>query len=458
MSTPSTSESSSTSPSKLVAHLRDLHSGLLWLPRVVALRDAAVPDLEALLRGPSESIPHRRCLAADALAAIDTPLATTALTRSLRDASARSLPPMLQEAESTVVNRIAEHLGHYKKVEVTQALLEALSRRPYLQCTRALAAHKDSRAIPLVIRCLHDDVARPAAVESLRAFGEEAMISLVRTLGEPGSAAGEAPSHVDGRAASATLLGSLNGAMAERALIQALSDSQTHVRLAAALALIEHPDCIAAERVATLLVDSLGTVDWARANQISTSLVRLGTSAEEAVLRALVREPENQVERIGRLRAVGAAARLGMSSAIPILASLYRASDPNLRLASIGALARHPRTEPVILRRFLSDPVAVIRKKAMEALCARDSLSLDRTTELLGDEDERIRSLAQQRLRAYGSAALPALRRAAHGWGAPLHGLTTRWRMWSSACRLLATASTHATSNPLTAKHGQSHH
>jgi HEAT repeat protein len=436
------------SPDAMVGQLRDLYVGPHLVPQIASLGECAVPALERFLRGPSESIPHRRCLAADALAGIGGPAATSALIRSLVDVSGRDLPPMVLEAESVVGNRIAEHLGHRVGGAVTDALLEALGRRSYVACAAALGLRGDLRAIPLLVACLQDDAARGTAVKSLPHFGAAALTLLSQLLAEtPVWRGAEAPRHIDARVAAATLLGALPGDVTEHALERALSDVQSRVRTAAALALGPREGS-AAFQAAIVLVEALGEADWALALILAQALAHMHGRAEAPLIQVVSQDSQNVAGAIRRIRAVDVLARLRAVTAIPALAKLHCAADPNLRLAAISTLAKLPNAEHGMLRRFLSDPAPAVRRRAVEALCKRDDLSLDRTAELLGDEDEYIRSLAEQRLYAYRSAAAPALRQVARIWGAPLHGWLPRWRLWSRASRILLSAQAHRARSP----------
>ncbi len=155
----------------LVDRFRNLHDGPLVFHEVVRFADAAVPALEILVRGPSDAVHQPRCLAADALAAIGSSAAVHALIRALLDAVGRDPSPTLLEAESLLVNHIAEHLTRFSRPEVTEALLAALRHRRYPYCAAALGLTGDPRAIPLLVECLYEDAARPAATGALRRFG-----------------------------------------------------------------------------------------------------------------------------------------------------------------------------------------------------------------------------------------------------------------------------------------------
>jgi len=184
-------------PAALIERLNNLYEGPLVLPGVIRLGDAAVPGLEAILRGPSQALPHARCMAADALGAIGGPEAASALVGALRDSIARTPDVISLEAERVVVDRIANHLCAHRENDVIEALLEALRITPYPACARALGELKDPRAIPLLIECLHDDAARGAALDALRRFGWDACPALIGTLIQPRLRRGlEAPSSI----------------------------------------------------------------------------------------------------------------------------------------------------------------------------------------------------------------------------------------------------------------------
>lgn len=271
-------------PAPLVQRLNNLHDGLLVLPEVIRLGDAAIGPLEALLRGPSQALHHARSLAADALAAIGTPAATAALVRALRDSIERDPEPVLLEAESILVNHIAAHLAQRRENAFTEVLIEALSRRAYPACARALGELHEPRAIPLLIECLHDDAARAAAVAALRGLGPAASEALARTLAVRELRGGlEPPSYLDGRVAAARLLGEINDTRlappwVKRILCQALDDPEPCVRLEAALALARDRRGVV-RKAAAVLAAEMGHVSWARAREVRDALARMASVA-----------------------------------------------------------------------------------------------------------------------------------------------------------------------------------
>ena len=429
----------------LVKKLENLHEGPLVFHKVVRLGTAAVPSLERLVRGPSQSIYHSRSLAVDALAAIGTREAVGALTRSLRDSIAREPDPASLEAESVLVNHIAEHLSRFSDPAVTDALLAALKRRRYPYCAAALGLLGDPDAIPLLIECLFEDCARAAAAGALRRFGRSALAPLVGALREPRPVAGvEPPTHVDARAAAARLVGECVGrdalvdAVALPALSRALNDSKQCVRIEAALALVRLKGPAAAD-AARILVMALDEPDWARAHTIVESLVRLGPAVELLIVAVLGMRARTDADYRRRLRSVVVAGRLGTERTRLSLRALSASPDVQLRLAVVNALSGDRALDAEWLAQFLSDREPMVRRCALQSLQRRHVLSAGSATQLLGDGDRDVRRLAGASVCENLNAALPALHRAAYGFGAPLHGWIPRWRLWWHAWALMAT-------------------
>lgn len=218
----------------------------------------------------------------------------------------------------------------------------------------------------------------------------------------------------------------------DRPLPEVLDDTELQVRLAAALAMAACQGSWAAPRVATVLVHALGEVDATQSTSVVQALVRLGSRAESAVFGAIAGPVRLRSDRVRCMRAVGVAARLGLDSAVPILVRLRRSSHANLRLAAVAALAQLESAEWALMR-FLSDPLPLIRRKAAEALNARDQLTLPQATALLSDADASIRKQAAKRLRQLGAVAAPSLLNVALQRGGPSQ---TPCRLRWSAARL----------------------
>jgi HEAT repeat protein len=436
-------ENSAVAPASLVDRFRNLHEGPLVFHEVVRLADAAVPALESLVRGPSDAVHQPRCLAADALAAIGSSAAVHALTRALLDSVGRDPSPVLLEAESILVNHIAEHLSRFSRPEVTEALLAALRRRRYPYCAAALGLTGDPRAIPLLVECLNEDAARTAAAAALRRFGRAALEPLARVLLEPGSGATrEPPSRLDGRIAAVRLLGHLASAdspdapLALAVLTKALSDRQHAIRVEAALALVRR-DMQANEFTAHILVAALEEGNWARAEEIITALVRLGPAAERMLIPIIGLHPRDEGDRRRRVHAVQTVGRLGSIAAVSLLRGFHASQDTSLRLATVEALERIGSSDASSLALFLSDPHPLIRYRTLQALVRRRALHPELAMRLLADEDSDVRKLAVNAVREDLGAALPFLKRAASRCGAPMEGLAPRLRLWWHACALI---------------------
>ncbi|MGH8291561.1 MAG: HEAT repeat domain-containing protein [Steroidobacteraceae bacterium] len=439
-------ENSAAALATLVDRFRNLHDGPLIFHEVVRLGDAAVPALEGLVRGPSDAVHQPRCLAADALAAIGSSGAVSALTRALLDSVGRDPSPALLEAESILVNHIAEHLSRFPRPEVTETLLSALRRRRYPYCAAALGLTGDPRAIPLLVECLYEDAARPASAAALRRFGRVVLEPLAQVLLEPQTADTAEPSRrLDGRVAAARLLGdflradSRDAPIAVAALLQALSDRQRAVRVEAALGLVRG-GLRTDEETVHILVAALDDENWARAEEIITVLVRLGPAAERLLIPVIGSCPRDEADRRRRVRAVEAVGRLGSVAAVNLLGSFHGSTDTTLRFATVKALASIDSTDASSLAPFLGDPHPTIRFRALQALVRRRALDPELAIRLLADEDSHVRSLAASAVRDDIVAALPSLRRAASHCGAPVEGLAPRLRLWWHACALIAEA------------------
>jgi HEAT repeat protein len=440
-----TAKNSAARPATLVDRFRNLHEGPLVFHEVVRLGDDAVPALEDLLRGPSDAVHQPRCLAADALAAIGSSTSVSALTRALLDSVARDPSPQLLQAESILVNHIAEHLSRFPRPEVTEALLSALRRRRYPYCAASLGLTGDPRAIPLLVECLYEDAARPAAAAALRRFGQAALEPLVRVLEPPSAGTAESPSRLDGRVAAARLLGdfaranSRDAPFAAAALMEALKDSQCAVRIEAALGLVRC-GARADGDTARILVAALEEENWARAEEIMRVLVSIGPPAERLLIPLIGLRPRDEADRRRRLRAVEALGRLGSVSAVSMLRSFHTSGDTTLRFATVKALASIGSDDASPLALFLSDPHPTIRLRALQALVGRRALDPALAIRLLGDEDAHVRNLAAGAVRDDIAAALPSLKWAASHCGAPVEGLAPRLRLWWHACALIAEA------------------
>lgn len=265
--------------SDLVERLRDLHDGPQHLAAVVSASDEAVPWLERLLRGPSESVEQPRCLAADALGLIGTRRAVDALLRALSDSTERRLEPVLQNAEYVVINCIAENLGGCRDPRVAHALIRALSLRAYPEAVRALARLGNPDAVPVLIERLHADVTREVALDALHGFSPELVRPhlVAAVTSRPAQGETERSDRAWGRAAACALLAEVGGG--EVALRRALSDRSVNVQEAAALALRATGECD--DEVLRILVSALQTADWRHADDVQAALAGAAPRALE---------------------------------------------------------------------------------------------------------------------------------------------------------------------------------
>jgi HEAT repeat protein len=436
---PSDREHSAARIQSAVGRLHDLREGPRAFFDVVMLGRQAVPALEALLRGRSESVHQPRCLAADALSGIGGAEAVDALLRALLDSVSRRLDPVLQQAEEVVVSRIAEHLGHVREARVVDALLAALRTHPYRGCATALGMLGETQAIPLLVECLHDDFAREPAMDALRRMGQAAVPELTRALMEPYVPhESEGSTWVDGRAAAASLLGDIGCEEAISALARALRDGQRRVRLAAAIALCARGGERARSAV-PVLVEALGDEDWNRSEEAMQALAGMGPPIAAEVLPLLAAPSGGAPARRHRLRGVELLARLAGAEAIGALRGLEEDADAHVRLSAVSALARLSGAEATkALVASAGDSEAAVRARALEALFARRALDFDAAVPLLGDAAREVREIARRALRAQGRAALPALGSALRRLGAPLRGFHPRATAWWGALCLEA--------------------
>lgn len=433
-----------------VSRLLNLHDGSQAIANIVAIGDQAISLLEAVLRGPSQALHHSRCWAADSLAKIGGPNATYALLRALRDCVGRAPSPMAREAEDVVISCIAEHLAATTDSRVADELLSVLEIRANPGCVRALGRIGCVRAIPMLVRCMFEDSTRKAAAEALRCLGPAAIPSVAAVLQETNSAGDpEPPTHIEGRAEAATLLGDLacgsgNGteiAPADRIFLNerlcgAMNDRQRVVRIAAALAMIkcEHADPLAIQ----VLVRALDEPDVWQLLSITLALVGSGMKAEPALFDAMTSQDQTEAAVRRRRWAVWIAGELGTPAAAQVLTGMLAKSDPVLRADVISAMARNAATDPRAIEPCLDDSDASVRCRAVVALCRRNSLSEQHATRLLADSDWQIRRLAGGYLQGHRDAARHAVRHAALSLGAPLKGLRNRLRLfWFASLWLL---------------------
>lgn len=278
-----------------VGLLNDLRQGPAHYGDLVAAGEAVVSPLEALLRGPTETVEQPRQLAAEILGDIagnGCEAAACALHRALEDSLARWLSPQLQESEDLIASIMARCLGRVGARDALASLMRGLRQRRLPGCAEALGLLQHAPAIPALIDCLQDDVARPDAMAALRRFGPAAVPLLAdwlqRWKDDPGQ------TNVLARVSVAQLLGGICSEEAGTLLSQLLGDGILPVRRAAAAALLRSaPSAPAVERAIGILVDTLEDDDWqaaaAAADGLREAVAGLGSKVV-AALDARIRE------------------------------------------------------------------------------------------------------------------------------------------------------------------------
>jgi len=258
-----------------VAQLHDLRQGPAVYGALVAAGAAAVAPLEALLRGATETVTQPRQQAAEILAdiaACGEVDAVAALRRALADSLSRHLSPELQDAEDLIGSVIARRLGVMADVDAAPLLLRGLRQRRLPGCAAALGALRHAPAIPALIECLEDDVARADAMAALRDFGPAVTPTLIGRLRQCSPADGATQALA--RVCAAELLGVIGGVPARRALRTALDDAQPGVRSAAAVALAQSAREVPSEAVVQRLIEALDARELWVSNAAEATLRR----------------------------------------------------------------------------------------------------------------------------------------------------------------------------------------
>lgn len=342
-----------------VAALARLHDGELHLAEVVALGDAAVPALGALLTSPPSTVPEPRLRAAQALAGIATEAARDALRYALHDSLQRRLAPPLAAGESDVISAIARSLATFGDDAVLRAdLLAVLDHGCHPGACAALGELAETRAVPALVRCLEDDVARPHAAAALRRIGAAALPALRARV--QASAQGEGDSQAAARAACVRLLGAFDDATTRPLLAAHLADASPAVRLAAAAALAEQG---ALDEAQPVLLAALDVAPTPAAHEAAAALC--ASAQGRSALLALAADPTAPAER--RHAALAALAGADDARVPSLLRTLASAPDSALRAAALRGLIRRGAAAED-LRAHVDDPAADVRAPVLEAL------------------------------------------------------------------------------------------
>lgn len=199
-------------------------------------RDAVGSLVSFILAGPgNEHEPG--CLAAEALELIGGEEALDGLfTALLTPIDLRDPVEVLQqEAVRDCICHALQRIGDRRAVD---PLLLALREYHLVGAAEALAAFKERRALPLLMKILEDSFRRGRVSESIVKFSGDALEELFKTIKVKRFWEGEEvlPS-VERRAEAAKLVGLIGDKSAVPALIDLLDDDQRPVRLEAAIAL-----------------------------------------------------------------------------------------------------------------------------------------------------------------------------------------------------------------------------
>lgn len=173
---------SETEIEQIIAGLDSISEGELGVSMLVACGQRAVPLLRRfLLDGPPKSVYVGRQRAVTALGQLG---AVTALMEYLTSEK-RISDPVLRYSEEAVENSAARELQHWRTEEVFEALLQVIRRRPLRGAVEAIGTFQRKEAIPPLIECLEDDIARPSAEEALRLLRGIAIEALITTVRSP---------------------------------------------------------------------------------------------------------------------------------------------------------------------------------------------------------------------------------------------------------------------------------
>jgi HEAT repeat protein len=176
---------------RFIAGLDSISDGELGVSLLVAYGEQVVPPLRRfLLWGRPKSVYVGRQRAVQVLGQLG---AVSALIEYLL--AEKQIPdPVLRYSEEAVENSAARELRLWQTEEVFDALLLVIRQRPLRGAVEAIGAFGRKEAVPALIECLEDDIARPSAEEALKLLRGMAIEDLITALRSPEpSAAHELP-------------------------------------------------------------------------------------------------------------------------------------------------------------------------------------------------------------------------------------------------------------------------
>lgn len=268
----------------LVDSLESLNEGELGVSMLVACGPRAVPVLrKSLLQGRPRVVyqPRQRAVRAlTELGAKDVLLEYLAIPKN-------DLPPDIRYAEEAVESTAARSVTRWHTDDVFEILLALVSRRAVAGAIETLGEFRRVESLPILIRLLGDDVARPFAADAIGKLGKMAASELVEAAITPDpSRTHEAPSSLVRRRQALRLLmesGSLPDSISRvKALI---CDPDPEISANAAQMIVlggnEYERNVAIER----LLDVYKHTNWFLQTEIQRTLM----SVSDAVLPILER-------------------------------------------------------------------------------------------------------------------------------------------------------------------------
>jgi len=267
---------------------------------------------------------------------------------------------------------------------------------PMLDLPQAVAQVAAQGAWGVLIRALTCTQVREVVV----GLGAPAVPALIQALGDSDSAV---------RRAAAEALGAIGDLQAVPALIQALGDWRSeNVRCAAAEALgkLGDPQAVPA------FIKALGDSDRAVRRAAAEALVKIGTPAVPAFIKAL-----GDSDRAVRRAAAEALGAIGDPQAVPALIQALGDRGENVRRAAGEALVRIGAPAVPALIKALGDSIWDVRRAAAEALGAiGDPQAVPALIKALGDSVWDVRRAAAEALGAIGDPQAVPPRSSKH-WG-----------------------------------------
>jgi HEAT repeat protein len=189
---------------RLTNSLDSVAEGELGVAMLAACGKRAIPSLRRLLlQGSPKSVfigRQRAVRALSELGAVSVLVEYVSAQKQISD-------PALRYSEEAVENTAARELAKWRTDGVFQTLLQVVEQRALPGAIETLGAFGRQEAIPALIQCLEDDVARPAALDALTKLRDIAVRELITAVRSPEPcSANEVPSSLLRRRAALAVL------------------------------------------------------------------------------------------------------------------------------------------------------------------------------------------------------------------------------------------------------------